>query len=324
MSRLLLLLSLLLPACAVLDPDQELSCGLQLRAEVPVTILRNVPLVVVEINGLPATLILDTGAQTMLLTQAAVTRLGLRTDSRAPVKVSGIGGASLNWPAIVRRFAIGGLALPDQLASVHAIGLGEVGGIQPDGLLGADVLGRFEVDLDMPGKRLALYGGRACEDETLPMQGRIVEVAAPGSRRNRLVIEADLDGRKMTALLDSGAEASVVMAQATLLTPEALQADPKVMLRGTGPELTEGRRHMFDRLEVAGQGFRRVLLTVMQRQANEDDMIIGMDYMAARRIWLAYPRRKVFIQRPGPVRTPVALATRTPSGVADDAARRLW
>jgi predicted aspartyl protease len=327
MSRLLFLLLLLLPACAVLDPDQEVSCGLRLRTEIPVTILRNVPLVVVNINGLPATLILDTGAQTMLLTQSAVKRLGLRTDGRAPMTVRGTGGETRSWPAILQRFAVGDVALPDQHAAVLPFDLPEIAGTRPEGLLGVDVLARFEVDLDMPGRRMALYSGRACEGEPLPMPGRIVEVEAPTARRNRLVIEAELDGRPMTALLDSGTQDSIVMAQAARLTPKMLAGDPRVMLRGAGPELAEGRRHRFERLVLAGESFREVRLTVMQRQSDEDDMIIGMDYMAGRRIWLAYPRRKVFIQRLARPGVPVAAATAqmpVAAAAADDAGRRLW
>ncbi len=318
MSRLLWLLLLLLPGCAVLDPDQEVSCGLRLRTEVPVTVIRNVPFVVVAINGLPATLILDTGAQTMLLTQSAVKRLGLRTDSRAPVTVRGTGGQTRSWPAILQRFAVGEVALPDQHAAVLPFDLPEIGGTRPEGLLGVDVLSRFEVDLNLPQRRMVLYSGRPCEGEPLPMPGRILEVEAPSARRNRLVIQAELDGRPLTALLDSGTQDSIVMAEAAGLTLAMLADSPLVMLRGAGPQLTEGRRHRFARLLLGDEQFRDVRLTVMHRQSDEDEMIIGMDYMAARRIWLAYPRRKVFIQRPAAVRTPVAAVA------VDDAGRRLW
>lgn len=301
---LLLLLLFFLPACAILDPDQEVSCGLRLRTDVPLTVIRNVPMVIVGINGQAATLIVDTGAQTMLLSQSAVKRLGLRTDSRAPVVVRGTGGETRSWPAILQRFSLGEVALPDQHAAVLPFDLPEIAGTRPDGLLGADVLGRFEVDLNTPQRRMLLYSGRPCADDPSPLPGRSIEVDASAlSRRNRLVIPAELDGRAMSALLDSGSQLSIVMTQAALeagLDRDALAAAPVMMLSGAGPQLTEGRRLRFRQLILAGETLPAPFLTVMARQSDEDDMIIGMDYMATRRIWFAYPRRKLFIQRPGP------------------------
>lgn len=312
LTRLFLLaLAVLLPACTVLDPDQELSCGLRRRTEVPVAVVGNVPLITVGINGRQTVLILDTGAQSMLLTQGAVKRLELRTDARSPITVRGTGGETRSWPAVLQGFRLGDVALPDQLAAVLPFELPNVGPLKPEGLLGVDVLGRFEVDLNLPARRMALYSGRACPDEVLPLQGPFTEAEAPSARRNRLSIAAELDGQPMVALLDSGSQNTIVSMAAAVrvgVDPMVVAQGPVRLLSGAGPRPVEAHLHRFRQLQIAGETGREPLLTVKpQEVVDEDDMIIGMDYMSSRRIWLAYPRRKVFIQRPLRSATPVAM-----------------
>jgi predicted aspartyl protease len=300
----------LLSGCGAPDPLAGLPCGMLMLAEMPVTMAAGVPLVPVTIAGQRVTMILDTGAQKTLLTQSAVNRLHLRSDAHTVTVIRGVGGASRNFPAILTGLNVGGQPLADQPALALPFDLPVIGGVTVDGLLGADVLGRFEMDLDLPHRRVGLYGGRLCPGEEIPLPGPLVEMAAPGINRNRLVVQAALDGEAVTALLDTGAAATIVMTPAMLRTgtdPAALQSDPIVSLSGVGPSKVAAKLHQFTTLSLAGETLIWPRLRVTEPLADDawwlflepddDDMVIGMDYLAQRHLWFAYPRSKVFLQR---------------------------
>jgi clan AA aspartic protease (TIGR02281 family) len=295
--RFIILASLaLLAACA--EPPRELPCGLLHAAELDVVSAGRAPLVNVSINGQSAALIMDTGAQTSVLTRAAVQRLGLKSDLKAPITLRGAGGETRNWPAIVTGLTIGPMRLPDRTAAVLPFDLPEIAGQKTDGLLGMDILGKFEIDLNLPQKRVGLYLGQVCPAEVLPVAGRPIAIEPAGLRRGRMVIEVQLDGRTLSAMLDTGNDRTIVMTEAVLpggLTREMLARDPVVNLRGAGPDITAARLHRFAGLAIGPERFGSPQVQVMNRQGDEDDMIIGSDYLASRRLWLAYPRQKLFL-----------------------------
>jgi predicted aspartyl protease len=281
-------------------------CGLTLRTTVPIALERNIPFVVATINARPVTMIIDTGAQTMLLTADAVHRFGLATDGRAPMTVRGTGGESRSFPAILRRFAIGSLALPDQHAAVLPFDLPTVGLLQPDGLIGADVLSRYEIDLDLPRHRITFLAGHACPTDPPPWAGAMMlPLDGERARHGRFIVPVTLNGRALRALIDTGSQGSVVStaaARALGVRSGDLDGTPADTLRGAGPAATPAHRHGFDELDVGGEAIRRPTLLVADTPSNDYDMILGTDYLALRRMWLAYARGVVFIARPARLR----------------------
>ena len=75
---------LLLAACLI-PAGAHAACSVDARATVPLGIADNVLTVPVEVNGITATFVLDTGAQRSLVSIEAVQRLGWRgTHGSAP------------------------------------------------------------------------------------------------------------------------------------------------------------------------------------------------------------------------------------------------
>lgn len=298
-----------LAGCAAQPADD--ACGLVLGAELPLAMIGLTPMLTVQIAGQNATMILDTGAQQTLLTAPAIARLGLRSDARQVTTITGVGGSSRNFPAVITGFNVGRLRFPDQHALALPGDLPRVNGVVVDGLLGVDVLGHFEVDLDLPRNRLALYGGPPCDGEALPLDGP--SVALPGTllRRNRLLAQVVLDDVPLLALLDTGA-VNTIVSSAVLprlgIAPETVAGEPHASLRGVGPNAQEATIHRFTSLTIAGQRFDRPQLRITDLRAADgtaalfgdggaSEMILGPDYLARHRLWLAYPRQKVFLQR---------------------------
>ncbi len=302
---LALALALLAAGCAA-SPEiggsqADHVCGLRPMQELPVTLERNVPLVPGTIGGAPVTLVLDTGADTVLLTAAAARRLGL-ADSRTIRTITGAGGSSRNYGAQLRDFRIGSLAVPNHTVAVLPRDLPHVGATTPDGLLGVTVLSAFDIDLDLPRGRLTLYGGWLCQGmEGPPWTGAYTPIPAEVSGNGRLSIVVMIDGTPMRALLDTGAQVSVIAADAAAragVGEQALSASIPAIVQGTGPETVAARVHRFREVQVGNDIFRGPTMMVAERLTQGADVILGMDYLSRRRIWLSFARQRIYVATP--------------------------
>ena len=102
-------------------------------------------------------------------------------------------------------------------------------------------------------------------------------------------------GRTVAALLDTGAARSVVARDVALsigVDDDMLARDPPVRLVGVGPNVPVGRLHRFATLDIAGHALAAPHLIVVDRAETGMDMILGSDFLAGRRIWLSYARKR--------------------------------
>ena len=301
--RLVVLLGvLLLAACAApgSGPGSALrTCGIRPFAEVPVAVSQNTPLVQARINGNLVTLLLDTGAERVLLTQDAVRRLGLTIDPSRSFTESGAGGAFSSFAAQVRDFEFAGLAIPDHPVSALPYALPANSREPVDGLLGVTVLSAFDIDMDLPKQKMILYGGLVCSDTVIP-PWREPYITAPAevSPRGRMNLQVRVGATTLMALLDTGATGSVITTRAALasgVTAEELAASPSSIMRGIGPAPVTVRQHRFAELQIGPERFANARLLVTDSGLGTVDMILGMDYLGGRRLWFSYARKQVFI-----------------------------
>lgn len=301
----LLLLPALAAACAAPGETFDFdTCGVRPRAEIPIEMRGNIPLMRATIKGQTATLVLDTGAVSVALTEQAMARFDLGHDKNMVVVGAGVGGQTRSFAGRLEDFRIGTLPVPDHKVSVLPASAGILRSGMVDGLFGVSVLSVFEVELDLPRRKVTLYGGKLCRDTMAPpwADGAYV-VAAERSERGRFLVPVELNGRTLTALLDTGASVTVLsadIARALGVTAEMLAADPKASLAGIGPAIAPAWVHRFREIRFAGQVFADPEIVVSDRADPAVDMIIGADYLAHRRIWLSYARKLVFIAPPGP------------------------
>jgi predicted aspartyl protease len=291
--RTLLLLPLLLAACG--NPH----CGLTSVATLPIALTRAQPLVEIGINGQTARMLLDTGAAHSVLTRPAAMRLGLRMKPGRISNLEGVGGATRDIPVIATSLNLGGLSLGDRVTDVVPTRIGTPDGANPDGLLGMDILSAYDLDLDFGDRRLTLYRGSACPTVPLPMPGPATVVETALSTQGHLVMRAALDGRSVLAALDTGTQHSGVTARAAALSPAQLAGDRKVTLFGVGPGSAGAYLHRFASITVGGQTLRDPLLLVFDRTPPDFDMLIGMDWLAGRRLWISTGTGRIFLRTGG-------------------------
>jgi predicted aspartyl protease len=262
----------------------------------------------VTVDGAPLRLILDTGAERTLLTEAAVTRLGMTRDPRHETRTYGFGGLSTTHDAEVISFTIGGAYLPVASVTVGQFALppvaGPGGAVALDGLLGADVLSAFDVDLDARAGRLTLYRARDCPDAGPPWAEPAVSMGQVTLARDRLLVRVALDGVDGLATMDTGAQRSVVgerLAEAAGATQAVLDQDPIIAAHGAAAQPVPVRLHRFRTLRIGPAVIADPLLPVAPMPEGLGDGLVGDDFLAGRRLFLGYLSRRVFFT---PLATP--------------------
>jgi len=290
------LLPLLLAACGT-QPSG--TCGIRPFAEIPVRVVQGTPLVEGRINGTPVTLLLDSGAERTLITDEAARRAGLSFDTRDVRRAAGAGGAVASFAAHVRRFEVGTLSIPDHPVAATPRALPGPNGERVDGLLPALFLSAFDVDLNLSAGRLTLYGGTVCGNTRIPLwEEPNASVPADFDAGSRVFLQVRAGTAPLRALLDTGAQRSVINPRAALaagITPEQLAAAPPASVRGIGAELVTARVVRVPVLDIGPERFQAIPMLATDSGLGAIDMVLGMDYLGSRRLWLSYARRQVFI-----------------------------
>jgi hypothetical protein len=292
----------------VLLPAARAACVVDSKATVPLVMAGGAITVAVEVNGITATFILDTGAQRSLVTEAAVRRLGLARDEWVGTTMSGVGGIESRPNADPRSLTLGGIPLVrrtlthDTSLTVGVIPRTQVGKLLIDGLLGRDFLSLFDLDLDVPSLRLTVYQVHDCAGRFLPWQGGYAVIPVTVPAENALIVPVAVDGRSLRALLDSGASASLIGAPGLFrlgLQPADLADDPAEQVSGLGPRAVTMRQHRFRSLRVGGQSIDQpVIWTAAIRLTPVVDMLLGADWLAGRRVWISFSTRQLFVATP--------------------------
>ncbi|HTV90086.1 MAG TPA: retroviral-like aspartic protease family protein [Stellaceae bacterium] len=302
MFRLAMLTSLVLLALAAGAADLAAAqgCSAPLAAELAVRLLRDMPLVRVAIDGKPATLLLDTGAQDTVLDPAAAGRLGLVGHYEYPRNLSTLGAGIGSGEAATRQFAAGPLDIPGFRVMIGKVSLPELEGIRPDGLLGADFLSQFAVDLDLPDDRLRLYRP-GCLAPQPAWRPPYATIAANRSLHDHLFFPVTLDGKRLYAFIDTGAQRSVIDREAALslgVTAAQLAQAPAAALRGAAAAMVAAPLHRFARLRIGSISVADPVLSVAPLNLDDADIILGEDFIEPRRFWLSYTPPQILVKAP--------------------------
>ena len=254
----------------------------------PVDTATGACIVTALMDGVPARMMLDTGAERTIVTAAAVVRRRMRLDEWVGTAMRGAGGRlDEHQNAMVNRLSLGdtpllqrgtrdGLSLP-----VTSLDLGGL-----DGLIGGDVLRRFALDVDMPAARMALLATAAPGGSVVALQ--LLRRALP-------LAPVRLDGVSLVALVDTGAAVSLVNARGMFklgLSGSARAADQVGSALGIGGSFS-ARRHRFETLMLGDRRFQAPALLVVATPEPAFDLVLGMDLLGRQRFMLSYPEQRL-------------------------------
>ena len=281
-------------------PSAEVVCPLIRATTMRIETHWNMLFVEVTIDGQKVKLLVDTGAEKTLLTEATVERLHLPRDYTHATRTYGIGDATAAWDALLPHgMVLGGVRFPVDRVTVGRFSIANAGGDAADGLLGADILLAFDLDLDLPQSQLSLYHARRqCPNAAPPWPQPYIGVAGVATRRDRLMVPFELDGVPGLAVVDTGAQLSSIseqLAERMGVAADALSADRTVIAHGAAPNEVAVRLHRFRELRIGPAVMDAPALPVVPMTSGMGDALVGADFLKGRRAWLSYSTHRIFV-----------------------------
>ena len=171
-----------------------------------------------------------------------------------------------------------------------------------DGVLGADVIARFAVEIDMPGRawRLADAPTPAMLEGMLPP----VPIALDEALTPRLTVH--LDGTAIPAILDTGAKGSIMnwaAARRLGLAPDSPGLVKASKVKGVTAHGTASVTAVFRELRIGAARKRETSLRIADLPVfaalgfagGQPAMILGIDMLADRRFVIDHPGRRLFV-----------------------------
>lgn len=273
----------------------------------PIRAVEGFPIIEATIGGVPLSFVLDTGAQAHLVLPGAqaVLQLPLLPGT---VPVIGTGGARQAAIVQLEGVQLGVVRLDATAAPVAA--LPALPRVTPmlAGLLGAPLLHQFDLELDVPGRRLALFEAGGCGGALPDLGSRVTSVPLDITADRRAMLPVRVNGETLAALLDTGS-------RATLLTEAAaerlgLQAPPSAnTARGVDGEPLPVAHGLVREMAVGADVRRNAPVSIAKLQIEGADMLLGFDYLRQRRVWISYVTGRLLIALP----SPAASAPRSPA-----------
>ncbi len=263
------------------------------QAELSVQLRDGFAFVPASIGDVPVTLLLDTGAQGMLLTPGIVEALHLPVDPHAGTRLLGTGGVRDAPNVLLRGLRIGDLLMAD--GSVPVAALPGVPQTKPllAGLLGGQFLEIYDLDLDVPHGRMALYDALGCAAPPFPLPYGILPLNV--SPEGDVFVTVQLNGESLLALVDTGSRASIITEQAAerlgLSGPGSAN-----LARGVDGSTLPVRHLRVRRLQVGTEVTADAPISVSPLQLGRGDMLLGLDYLGRHRVWISYRTGRVLIQ----------------------------
>jgi predicted aspartyl protease len=284
-------------------------CRVEQAAELPLQYYRGTLAVAAKINNSDIHMGVDTGAQT-LVTPNTSGRFGFPSDSYRTARAIGVAGTAIVDKVLLSNFEFAGrryrplsvaeIALPAPSASKVPVN-------PLAGLIGSDLLSEYDVDLDLEGQSMRLYRVRGCRKVTPPWGEPYTRLPVKITSSRNIVFPVEAEGHRLSALLDTGATGFSMTRRSALktgVTEAQLSADPVREISGIGGMNVKQPVHRFRTLAVAGETFHNVPIQLMDARHFDGEVLVGLTYLASRRVWISYATRMLFIQ---PSKTPSSL-----------------
>jgi len=242
----------------------------------------DLPLVAGRVNGRPVRVLLDTGSSHVFLTGPAAREARLYVPPAATVDVVAPGADAPHRGGIVESIGFGGLSFGPGLAAFPLVERRRLALGGEHVVAGASVLCHFRVTFD--------FGAREVRLDPLDA------VASPGA----LTIRAEIDGRPVVLLVDSGAERLALEPRAArrlglLSAAEARELAPKAE---AGARVRR-REVRLKRVRVAGRTFRHVagrVLSTFPDRPGAPDGLLGLAAFGRYAWTLDYGTRRLTVE----------------------------
>ena len=296
------------------------ACQLGLVAQLPITVEDNEALVQAEINGQPVRFMLDTGSDKTMMWRGAAEGLGLRAVAMDGVVFYGVGGGEEAKITTVHDFKLGSAEARD----LRIIVIGRAGAVKNPryvGLLGADMLLQNDLEIDFAGGVVRLMKPKGCQGDEVVYWNKPYSVAdiIPSNSDQGLHIAVTLNGKRIVAQVDSGANRTIVTERAAAaagVTPRSDGVTGAGKVTGIGGGAVKVYTATFPTLGIGDENIQNAKVELGQifeadkqvpigsHLATESavaspDMLLGADFMKVHRIYIARSQGKVYFSYSG-------------------------
>ena len=294
-------------------------CNLKMVNTVPLTMAYGGarPLVSVKVNGTELKFLLDTGGYaTQISTSAA-------QDLKLPITESGgklldLYGNASNSVAKVETFTLGRL---EGRSTFFPLMTGIFDQTTKDGateqpmfvgLLAADYMGKYDIELDFAGGKMNYFSPDHCEGKVVYWPSAAIAAVPMRFVDHHLILDVMLDGKPQRAIIDTGApHTTLSMGEARRVFGVTAQDNDKtfehVFQKLSFEGLEVGNPHVEILPDKVGSkdpnnGFITGSRTkkVDDLDSSEPAMLIGMNILSKLHLYIAFKEDKVYITPASP------------------------
>lgn len=275
------------------------ACTVQWHSTLPVVMRQTMAVVPARVNGETVGLGVDSGAPHTLVTPELVAALDLRPDpGMSSRRIGGVGGNAYSQVVALASLQLAGVTYRN--IDVDAASLGQYGrkDMAVSGLIGEDLLSRYDVGFDIGHREISFYTVRGCNTVTPPW-GAATSIPIHLSELNHLVFPLELDGHRLNAVFDTGAGTDLLLegGAATLgLTPYKLKQDRITTAQGIGERTLTNRLHRFATLQVGSEIIPEPLIEVSDYSEPDVDLILGMSFLRDRQVFVSHATAQMFVR----------------------------
>ena len=273
-------------------------CHLMDYGTLPVEMVGSRATTIVKINGNNTRFMLDTGAFYNTMSSANASSLGLKLQP-APFgyRISGVGGAASIQQAHVKEFGILGTTLKNVDFIVGGTDMG-------NGVLGANLLDFADLEIDLAHGKLTLFKVDHCDKESLAYwvkdgKYNVADIESADSQYDRRTFLAvTINGKKVRAVLDSGASATVLShdaAERAGINFSAPDVKASSISIGIGSKPVRTWTVAIDSFSVGSETIQHSQMQVIDGKIGDNtDMLLGVDFLLAHHMFIANSKKKAY------------------------------
>jgi predicted aspartyl protease len=250
-------------------------------------------------NGKPARMLMDTGAEISALTERYAEKLDLNMQSTGRW-VTGIGGDARLYNARVNEMTVG----PTRAGVSTMRVIGAMGGKPAfDVVVGAPFLLQADLEMNLADREIKFFRPQNCQDTFLGYwkDAHVTEIPYNWrtTRGPNPHFTVELNGHPLDAMIDSGADATVIELAAARRAGLRLDAaDVKKLgnLSGVGESKVAYWSAHFDKLAIGDENILDARIGVMESQGDRNvDIMLGRDFLRQHRVLFAKSQKKLYI-----------------------------
>ncbi len=306
-------------------------CKLARIADLNVEISHGKIFVPVSIESANRLMAIDTGAPLSALDPQTATNLNLVTRRIYQGAMFNAAGEQFTQMAIIHMLGIGQLRAQDARVLVWPSRMSQ--DPQMGGVLGADLLRHYDIDIDLANRKVGLFSQDHCPGKVVYWTSdHVAVIPMHVVNSGHIAVPVTLDGHEFDAILDTGSYNTYLSLEAAQ-NVYGLRPDSPELVRDSnanGPGGVPLYRHTFEALTLEGLKIANVPVVVWHnmlkfgvsqtppigsRLSDSDesggvtDMMLGLHELRNLHVYIAYKEEKIYV-------SPSVAAPRPPAVLA--------